>query len=121
MAKRTTRNFEFARDVWPVVETWARERDFTERSRAGSRRRYQQGHGMMVAPKVVEVKRDGNRVEIQGFVTVGILNRIMTLAIMPGELDLGRGYMAMIPRSTARRDVDMLLQRLAQPPIKVGK
>jgi len=121
MAKRTILRFDFNGDVWPIIETWAKERDFREKTRTDNSRRYQQGYGMMVASKFLEAKQEGRQVELQGWVGINILNRISTLFIMPGEIDLGSGFRAVIPRGTARRDVDVLLQRLGQPPIDVKK
>jgi hypothetical protein len=117
MAKRTILRFQFNGDVWPIVESWAKERDFPENLRVNNVRRYRQGIGWLVLPKIVEVKQEGAQVEIQAWVHNPLINRIVTLFLMPGERDIGKGALRMIPRSTARRDVNVLLQRLGQPPI----
>ena len=117
MAKRTVVQFETNMNIWPLVEAWAQERDFRPRKRDATSCVYQQGNGLMVAQKMVQARQDGTRVELMGWVPVNILNRICTLFIMPAELDLGTGLMGAIPRSTARRDFNVLLQRLGQPPV----
>jgi hypothetical protein len=117
MAKRTVLNFEANNDVWPIVENWAREREYREKMKGNNWRRYQQGYGMLVAPKLVEVHQEDRKVELQAWVSINIINRIITLFLMPAELDLGSGFMGSIPRNTARRDINILLQRLDQPPI----
>lgn len=119
MEKRTILRFETSRDVWPVVENWAKDRDYREKKRGDSWRRYQQGYGMLVLPKMVEVRQEGPNVEIQGWVRNILISRIMCLFILPSEVDLGKGVGAVIPRSTARRDVNILLERLGQPAIKI--
>jgi hypothetical protein len=119
MAKRTILRFETKDDIWPIVESWAKERDYREKSRGDTWCQYRQGYGLLVAPKAVEVRQEGTTVEIQGWVINNIVNRIMFLFLMPAEVDLGKGFMATIPRGTARRDVNILLERLGQPPIKV--
>ena len=119
MARRTVIRFEAHYDIWPVVEQWAQERDYREKARGDTWRRYQQGYGMLVLPKMVEVHQDGTAVEIQGWVRNFLLNRIMLLFVMHAVMDLGRDFMAVVPRTTARRDVDVLLERFEQPPIDV--
>jgi hypothetical protein len=117
MAKRTVLRFETHYDIWPVVEDWAKGRDYREKARGETWRRYQQGYGLLVLPKMVEVRQEGTAVEVQGWVRNFLLNRIMLLFLMPAEMDLGKGFLAVVPRSTARRDVNVLLEKLGQPPI----
>ena len=117
MAKRTILVFDVNGDIWPVMERWAQEREYREIARGDTWRRYQQGYGMLVAPKKMEARQEGARVEIQGWVHVPLLNRIFTLFLMPAEVDLGKGFWAIIPRSTARRVLNILVQMLGQPPI----
>lgn len=119
MAKRTIIRFETESDVWSVVENWAREREYREKTRGENWRQYQQGYGLLVLPKMVEVHQEGTTVEIQGWVKNYLLNRIMVLFLMPAEMDLGKGFLAVIPRSTARRDVNILLGKFGQPPINI--
>lgn len=117
MAKRTIVRFETEANIWPVVESWAKERDFREKKRENNYRLYQQGYGMLVAAKLVQVRQDGKQVELQGWIHANMLARIGSLFILPSELDLAPGFRGGLPRSTARRDVNILLQRLGQPPI----
>src|SRR4030042_4365071 len=114
MAKRTILRFETGTDIWPVVEAWAKERDYRETSRGDTWRQYRQGYGFMVAPKVVEVHQQGNKVEIQGWENPHWTARILVLFLMPREIDLGKGFTASLPRNTARRDVNILLDKLGQ-------
>lgn len=117
MAKRSIARFNTAGDVWPVIETWARERDYQQRAGGAGWRRYQQGHGLLVAPKLIEVSQQDKTVEVQGWVKIDIFMRLFTLFLMPSELDLGKGMRAVLPRSTARRDMNILLARFGQSPI----
>ena len=117
MAKRTIVRFESNQDVWPIAEVWARERNHGEMARGDIWRRYQQGSGWLVAPKCVEIKQEGNKIEIQGWIKNIVLNRIIFLFLLPAEMDLGKGIFGSIPRGTARRDVNILLEKFGQPPI----
>ncbi len=121
MGKRTVLNFQAGGDVWPVVEMWAKERDFREKTRGPDWRRYQQGNNLLVLPKMAEVRQQGNQVQVQAWVRNPVINRIMTLFLMPSERDLGKGTLWIIPRSTARRDLNILLQRLGQPAFDINK
>jgi hypothetical protein len=84
-------------------------------------RRYQQGHNLLVLPKMTEVKQQGNQVQVQVWVRNPLINRILVLFLMPAEKDVGKGTLWMVPRSTARRDLNILLQRLGQPPFDINK
>jgi hypothetical protein len=118
MAKRTVLSFEVNNDIWPVVERWAQERKYREKARGDTWRRYQQGYGMLVAPKLIEVRQERTKVETQGWVHMPLINRIFTLFIMPAEMDLGSGFMGVVPRRMARRDLNVLLEMLGQPSIE---
>lgn len=119
MAKRTIIRFESNNAIWPIVEGWAKERDYREKTRGDNWRQYRQGYGFLVAPKVVEIHQEGTKVEIQGWINPHWTNRILVLFLMPGEIDLGRGFMASIPRNTARRDVNILLDKFGQSSLKI--
>ncbi len=115
MAKRTIINAQIDSSIWPVVESWAKEREYRQVASGDNWRRYQQGYGMLVAPKMMEFSQVGPKVVFQGWIKISTINRIFTLFIMPSEMDLGSGFMGSIPRNTARRDLNLLLQRLGQP------
>lgn len=114
MAKRSIIRFDSNNDVWSTIENWAKERNFREKARKDGWRQYQQGNAILVAPKVVEIQQEGTQIEIQAYVHIPLVNLIITLFFMPGEIDLGRGIKASVPRNTARRDVNILLDRMGQ-------
>jgi hypothetical protein len=115
MANRTIINAQINTSIWPIVETWAKERDYRQVATGENWRRYQQGYGILVAPKMMEFSQVASNVVLQGWVRINIINRIFTLFMMPAEMDLGSGFRGSIPRNTARRDLNLLLQRLGVP------
>jgi hypothetical protein len=117
MAKRTILNFEVNHDVWPVVEIWAKDTNHREITRGGNSRQYQNGYGFWVAPKRVEVRQEGTKVELQAWVYFPLLNRMMALFLMPSEIEVKPGFLAGLPRMQARDNVNILLRRLGQKPI----
>ena len=121
MAKRTVVHFETDSDIWSVVESWAKERNYREKKRETNYRLYQQGYGMLVAAKLVQVRQDGKQVEVQAWIHANIVARISALFLLPAELDLAPGFRGGLPRSTARRDLNILLQRFGQPPVYADK
>ena len=113
MAKRTIARFNTAGNIWPVVDAWAKERDYRVKASGDTWRRYQQGVGLMVAPKLIEVRQEDNTVEVQGWMKWDIWPGTVTIA----EKDFGHGFLGTIPRSTGRRDMNILLAQFGQPPI----
>lgn len=117
MSKRTVLNFEVDRDIWPVVEVWAKDTEHREIARGATWRRYQNGYGVWVAPKRVEIHQEGNKVELQAYLYNPMINRAFYLFLMPEELEVKRGFFAWLPRAQARDNVNALLRRLGQKPI----
>lgn len=96
-------DFETGVDIWLIVESWAKETGYREKGKGDNWRRYQKGFGMPLIPKVVEIRQEGKKVQLQAW--VGSLF----------WMDVGPGLWASLPRSQARKDVNVLLQRLGQP------
>jgi len=118
MANRTILSFETDTDVWPIVESWAEETAYREIAKGDAWRRYQKGYGMLVAPKKVEVRQEGKNVQLQAWVNPNLIARMGALFLIPSEMDIGSGWKGKLPRSQARKDVNILLQRLGQPLIE---
>ena len=107
IAGRTELDFETGTDIWLTVESWAKETGYREKAKGDTWRRYQKGLGMPFIPKMVEIRQEGKKVQLQAWVgsVVG--------------MGVGSGLWAMLPRKQARNDVNILLQRLGQPPLKI--
>ena len=118
MAERTVLNFETDNDIWPTVESWSKETGYKEIAKGDTWRRYQKGHGMIAAPKKVEVRQEDKEAQLQAWVNFNLIARIGTLFLIPSEIDVGSGFRGKFPRSQARNDVNILLQRLGQPLIE---
>jgi hypothetical protein len=117
MSKRTVLSFAVDRDIWPVVEIWAKDTNHREVAKGPNCRQYQNGYGLMVAPKKVEVRQEGNKVELQAWIHMPILNRAMLLFLVPKELEVKPAFVAGLPRMQARDNVNALLRRLGQKPM----
>jgi len=118
MAKRTILRFQTEIDVWTILESWAEETGYREIDKEQTWRRYQKGYGMLVAPKRVEVSQEDKSVQLQAWISPNLIARISMLFLMPAEMDLGSGFVGKLPRSQARKEVNILLQRLGQPLIQ---
>ena len=118
MANRTILSFETDTDVWPIVDNWAQQTGYREIAKGETWRRYQKGHGVLVAPKKVEVRQEDKNVQLQAWVNPNLLARMGALFLIPSEMDIGSGFKGKLPRSQARKDVNILLQRLGQPLIE---
>jgi len=119
MNTRTICQFGYQGDVISLVEQWAHEFDYRYITTEGSARIYQRGKGFWTAPMRVQVEQQGKQVTLQAWAYAPLLNRLMALFLVPEEMEIKSGGVRMvIPRSMARKDFNILLGRLGQPPIE---
>ncbi len=118
MKTRTTREFDWTPELWTVVAGWAVEAGFTLEEQSETRRLYNKGRWLILAPTCVEIRRDGERVVLYAWINAFLY---MTMNLMTGKppekkLESG-GLTAWIQRRRAREAVNPLLIRLGQKPI----
>ena len=121
---RTVLEFESDTGIWTVIAAWAMETGYRQVDSGDSFRRYQKGHGLFMAPQMLEVHRADNKVRLETWVNTNILNRITSLFLtlprivfvflVPWDVHIGSGGIRM---KMPRKDVDTLLDKLDQPPI----
>jgi hypothetical protein len=115
---RTAREFSTTLNVWQVVEDWAARTDYMPAGSEEWARTYQRGTGFLVAPQMLRVSWTGHSWLLEAWVRVPWFSRIFTLMLMPEEIVVDRGgFVAVIPRDKARKDVNELLTALGQPTI----
>jgi hypothetical protein len=119
MSARTVRDFAASADVWPIVEDWARDSKYDLKESTESTRLYQRGHGFMMAPMMLELSQEGDKVHLEAWIRSGFLQRLMSVFLAPAEMGIEPGGIRLVlPRSTARTAVNELLGQLGQPPIE---
>ncbi len=110
-------------DPWQVIAGWAQHTKFLPRApQQANQRLFQRGTGLMTAPMRALFTLTGeapNQVmELQAYLSVPLITRIMALFMLPAEMHIrSGGFRAMLPRSIARKAVNELLVRIGQPPI----
>jgi hypothetical protein len=118
---RTTRRFQSAGSPWATIDPWAKKSSYALQPEAGNaehHRVYQKGHGLLVAPMMLDVTVDGGAVTLQAWVRMNLFVRLMSLFILPAEMGVhSGGFRAVLPRKIARTAVNELLTALGQPPI----
>lgn len=118
MEARTTREFSYKEDIWPVVEKWAGQNSHREISRGPNSRLYKRGFGFWTAPTMLEATQEGSTVRLQVWVKAGVFARLLTLFILPAEMGVeSGGFKGVAPRSIARKAANILLKELSQAPI----
>ena len=118
MSKRTTVQFRSDTEISSVVDAWASGNGYRLKNTNGSERTYQKGTGFLVAPMMLKVREDNLETTLEAWVRVNILMRLMGLFIIPSEMGIGSGgFRLCLPRSIARKAVNVLLHQLGQPAI----
>lgn len=119
MKSRTTREFVFNGDLWPLVDEWAAEAGFKTVVKEKNRRLFQRGLPLLVAPAVVEVRKRKAKVSLHAWVKA---DPYLILAVLTGkkaEMGIESGGMtAMLPRRRARHAVNVLLSKLGEEPVR---
>ena len=118
MKKRAEISFTADADIWSTVEKWAGEHKYNIKTQSGSKRLFQKGVGFWVAPTMLEIEVDGNRVQIEAWIRINLFTRLFSLFILPAEITIeSGGVRAAVPRRIARKAVNKLLIQLNQPEI----
>jgi hypothetical protein len=94
---RTTRQFEAPQDLWAVVDKWVSDKGYrTVLGQGSDQRVFQRGHGWWVASQVLEIRKNGSRVELQMYVRAMLMARIFALFLIPGEMGIESGGIRMV-------------------------
>ncbi|MEO7092922.1 MAG: hypothetical protein ABI175_06710, partial [Polyangiales bacterium] len=65
------------------------------------------------APMRAQFTHEDGRVEVQAFLKISLLTRIMALFLLPAEMNVrSGGFRAVIPRNMARKAVNELLAQV---------
>jgi hypothetical protein len=118
-ARRSVVTFTLAGDPWPVIAAWAQRNKYMPRApQEGSVKLFQKGSGLWTAPMRAQFSHSGNTIELQAWIHVPLISRIMALFLLPSEMNIqSGGFRAALPRSMARKAVNELLAQVGAPPI----
>ena len=118
-AKRSVVTFTLKGDPWPTIAAWAQNHRFLPREpQTGSTKLFQKGSGLFTAPMRAQFTQRGSEIELQAWVHVPLLTRLMALFLLPQEMSVrSGGFRAMVPRAIARKAVNELLADVGAVPI----
>ncbi|MBA3457593.1 MAG: hypothetical protein H0T42_31215 [Deltaproteobacteria bacterium] len=118
-AKRTVVTFTLKGDPWPTIASWAQQHRYLPRDpQTGATKLFQKGSGLFTAPMRAQFTQRGKEIELQAWVHVPLLTRIMSLFLLPQEMSVrSGGFRAMVPRAIARKAVNELLAQVGAEPI----
>ncbi len=119
-AKRTVVTFTMKGDPWPTIATWAKQHRYYPREpQTGTVKLFQKGTGLFTAPMRAQFTQRGKEIELQAWVHMPLITRIMALFLLPAEMNVSSGGLrAFVPRSIARKAVNELLVDVGAEPIK---
>jgi len=120
LAKRTVVTFTMKGDPWPTIAAWAKQHRYYPREpQTGSVKLFQKGTGLFTAPMRAQFTQRGKDIELQAWVHMPLITRIMALFLLPAEMNLSSGgFRAFVPRSIARKAVNELLVDVGAEPIR---
>ncbi len=122
MSRRTVRDFTVSTDVWPILETWARESGCRLKKSTETTHLYQKGPGILFTPMMVQLTQAADKVHLEAWIAISFLLRSYWLFLMPSEIELeASGFWGFFVRGFARKTatpvVNKLLAQFGQPPI----
>ena len=113
---RTVRDFAFTGDLWYIVDSWAKQNGYNRKEGDDTRRLYQKGTGFLVAPMMLEVRKQGDQAHLEAWARFNLFVRITSFFMLPDEMGIeSGGFRAVVPRNIARGAVNKLLPQLGQP------
>ena len=115
--KKTIREFQYDGNFWHEVDGWAKENGY-KTNQEGSPRIYRRRQGWDVAPIAIKLDQQGSQIRLEAWVNVDTLGRLTSFFITPSEMALeSGGFQLVATRKAARKEVNILLNRLHQPEI----
>jgi hypothetical protein len=118
MGSRTTRDYMLNYDPWPIITAWANETGFGVKQSTGPGRLFQKGHGILVAPMMLEIQQRGNQFHFEAWIRVNTFTRLFAFFLIPAEMGIeSGGFKLVVPRKIARDAINKLMARLQLPPI----
>ena len=119
MYNRTVVEFRSDLDIWRVVDKWASDSGFRLKVPGDTERLYQKGVGFLVAPMMLNVKRDNEKIRLETWVSVNLFVRLFALFLVPSEMGIESGGVRLVaPRSIARKAVNSLLGQFGESAIQ---
>jgi len=115
MKGRSTREFDYSAEIWPVIEAWAAEQGYVLKKQDGATRHYQKSHWQLMAPACLRVTQQDDHVVLEAWVKADfyLLTSLLTGKQPEARLESG-GLVATVPRRIAREAVNRLLATLGQ-------
>jgi hypothetical protein len=112
-ARRSVVTFKIKGDPWERIEKWAKRHRFMPRSQDKDTRLFQKGTGLWTSPMRAQFTHTKGSVELQAWVHNMLLSRLLTLFLLPMEMNIrSGGFRAMVPRSIARNAINELLREM---------
>ena len=116
---RTVVEFQTGVDVWGALDQWAQEFKFELQAQDEASRLYQKGHNILIPPLMVQVTVTEAAYHLEAWVRNPMINRILTLGLLPFEMIINKGgFLGFVPRDKARKEVNVLLERIGVPLIE---
>ena len=116
--RRSVVSFAVKGDPWERIHAWAKRHRFALRSDNGDTKLFQKGNGLWTSPMRAQFTHRDGKVELQAWVHNLLLSRLLTLFILPMEMNIrSGGFRAMVPRSIARTAINELLREVNAPAI----
>ena len=118
-AQRSVVTFTAKGDPWPTIAAWAQRNKYLPRApQTGSVKMFQKGSGLWTSPMRAQFTQRGDQIEVQAWVHNPLIARIMSMFILPAEMNVSSGgFRAVIPRNIARKAVNELLVEVGASPI----
>ena len=112
-AKRSVVTFAVKGDPWERITAWAKRHRFHPRSDSENTKLFQKGNGLWTSPMRAQFTHPDGKVELQAWVHNLLLSRLLTLFLLPMEMNVrSGGFRAMVPRSIARNAINELLREM---------
>ncbi len=115
---RTVREFQYPGNIWDAVAAWAQQNGYELKGTDQYGQYYQKGTGFWSTPRRVQLQWTGSVYRLEAWVHMPTLNYVLAWGMLPREMILeSGGFRGVVPRNMGRKEVNLLLAMLGQPPI----
>ena len=112
---RTTRDFKFEGDIWPIVEDWAKMTRFKLKESSKTRKLYVKSWGIAIDSMMLEIKKTEEKIRLEAWVKVTPIWWSPMEVPIESKYSVNYGWVPQTKKT--RRLVNKLLEKFGQPEI----
>jgi hypothetical protein len=118
-SSKTSLDFEFKKNIQPIIKEWAKFYGFNIKTATNGKYTCKRGSGIMMCAVYVEIKQTAAKIHLEAWLEVDLLTEFASLFMAPRRSELkSKGALLWREKEIGRSYVNPLLAKFKQPCIE---